>query len=41
MIIIQLLLVRWGWDSHRFINAEAVDHLPTDMFFFQDVIVPE
>lgn len=27
---------RWGWGSHRFINAAAVDHLPPEMAFFQD-----
>jgi len=27
---------RWGWGSHRFINAAAVDHLPSEMSFFQD-----
>ena len=27
---------RWGWNSHRFINAAAVNHLPESMSFFQD-----
>ena len=27
---------RWGWNSHRFINDAAVNHLPESMFFFQD-----
>jgi len=36
LILSPLLLVRWGWQSHRFINAAAVDHLPPEMSFFQD-----
>ncbi len=32
----QLIFARWGWDSHRFINAAAVDQLPQSMNFFQD-----
>ncbi|NQT64378.1 MAG: T9SS type A sorting domain-containing protein [Candidatus Marinimicrobia bacterium] len=27
---------RWGWNSHRFINDAAVNHLPESMSFFQD-----
>ena len=29
-------LYGWGHGSHRIINAAAVDHLPTEMSFFQD-----
>ena len=32
----QTIQARWGWGSHRFINAAAVDHLPQSMNFFQD-----
>ncbi|MCF7824540.1 MAG: T9SS type A sorting domain-containing protein [Candidatus Marinimicrobia bacterium] len=35
-ILIPLLFIRWGWNSHRFINEHAVDHLPAAMFFFED-----
>jgi|GEM_PF-238451 len=27
---------KWGWVMHRYINAEAVDHLPANMSFFKD-----
>ncbi len=30
------IYARWGWGSHRFINAAAVDHLPSETSFFQD-----
>ncbi len=36
LILTQVLLARWGWGSHRFINDAAVDHLPPEMVFFQD-----
>jgi hypothetical protein len=28
--------MRWGWDSHRYINEHAVDYLPSEMSFFKD-----
>ena len=28
--------VEWGWETHRYINEKAVDHLPAEMSFFQD-----
>ena len=28
--------VEWGWETHRYINENAVDYLPTEMSFFQD-----
>lgn len=27
---------KWGWDTHRYINENAVDYLPSEMAFFQD-----
>ena len=27
---------KWGWVMHRYINTEAVDHLPANMSFFKD-----
>jgi len=30
------LQARWGWGSHRFINARAVELLPEDMSFWMD-----
>jgi len=26
----------WGWETHRYINKNAVDYLPSEMDFFQD-----
>ena len=26
----------WGWETHRYINNNAVDYLPSEMDFFQD-----
>jgi len=28
--------IEWGWDTHRYINENAVDYLPAEMLFFQD-----
>ncbi len=28
--------IRWGWGAHRAINAQAVQHLPAEMFFWLD-----
>ncbi len=36
LLVIPSLYGRWGWNSHRFINDAAVDHLPESMSFFQD-----
>ncbi len=29
-------LLAWGWDTHRYINAKAVDCLPSEMQIFDD-----
>jgi len=36
LVLTQFSFARWGWNSHRFINDAAVDHLPLEMSFFQD-----
>jgi len=28
--------MKWGWDTHRYINEHAVDYLPSEMSFFLD-----
>ncbi|SVD40387.1 uncharacterized protein METZ01_LOCUS393241, partial [marine metagenome] len=29
-------LYAWGWETHRYINENAVDYLPSDMGVFEN-----
>jgi hypothetical protein len=30
------IVYAWGWETHRYINEQAVDYLPSEMGFFQE-----